>query len=151
VAAGTVMRARTHDHASFADPRAIINERGDMRGTQLAVQRPAQLHDVRPGDLPPNGQRTLTYDSTGAFLVGELERLDQTLHMPLAAVTWSRDIDLRGDVSMADDVSSSRSRTSAAPATWARATASATARPGSARCPTRSAACRSTSASCRSR
>ncbi len=45
-------------------------------------------------------------DSTGAFLVGELERLDQTLHNPLAAVTWGRDIDLREDVSIADEVSS---------------------------------------------
>ena len=47
-----------------------------------------------------------TVDSTGAFLVGELERLDQRLHMPLAAVTWSRDIDLREDVSIADEFSS---------------------------------------------
>lgn len=47
-----------------------------------------------------------TVDSTGAYLVGELERLDQTLHAPLAAVSWPRDIDLREDVSLADDVSS---------------------------------------------
>jgi hypothetical protein len=47
-------------------------------------------------------------DSTGAFLIGELERLDQTLHMPLAAVTWSRDIDLREDVTLADEFSRSR-------------------------------------------
>jgi len=47
-----------------------------------------------------------TCDSTGAFLVGELERLDQTLHEPLAAVTWGRDIDLREDVTIADEVSS---------------------------------------------
>lgn len=47
-----------------------------------------------------------TVDSTGAFLVGELERLDQTMHAPLANVTWSRDIDLREDVSIADEVSS---------------------------------------------
>ena len=48
----------------------------------------------------------LTIDSTGAFLVGELERLDQTLHDPLVNVTWSRDIDLREDVSIADETSS---------------------------------------------
>ena len=48
----------------------------------------------------------MTIDSTGAFLVGELERLDQRLHEPLVAVTWGRDIDLREDVSMADEVSS---------------------------------------------
>lgn len=47
-----------------------------------------------------------TIDSTGAFLIGELERLDQKLHMPLASVTWSRDIDLREDVSIADEASS---------------------------------------------
>jgi len=46
-----------------------------------------------------------TIDSAGAFLVGELERLDQRLHEPLAAVTWSRDIDLREDVSVADEFS----------------------------------------------
>jgi hypothetical protein len=45
-------------------------------------------------------------DSTGAFLVGELERLDQTLHDPLAAVTFGRDIDLREDVTIADEISS---------------------------------------------
>lgn len=47
-----------------------------------------------------------TIDSAGAFLVGELERLDQTLHMPLTSVTWTRDIDLREDVSIADETSS---------------------------------------------
>lgn len=47
-----------------------------------------------------------TIDSAGVFLVGELERLDQTLHAPLASVTWGRDIDLREDVSIADEVSS---------------------------------------------
>ena len=47
-----------------------------------------------------------TVDSTGAFLVGELERLDQKLHEPLAAVSWSRDIDLREDVTLADETSS---------------------------------------------
>lgn len=47
-----------------------------------------------------------TVDSTGAFLVGELERLDLTLHEPLAAVTWGRDIQLREDVTAADEASS---------------------------------------------
>lgn len=49
-------------------------------------------------------QRTI--DSAGAFLLGELERLDRELHMPLASVTWGRDIDLRNDVTIADEVSS---------------------------------------------
>ncbi len=47
-----------------------------------------------------------TIDSTGAFLIGELERLDQTIHDPLVSVTWSRDIDLREDVTIADETSS---------------------------------------------
>ena len=45
-------------------------------------------------------------DSTGAFMVGELERFDQTLHEPLVAVTWTRDIDLREDVTIADEAAS---------------------------------------------
>ncbi len=55
-----------------------------------------------------------TIDSTGAFLIGELERLDQRLHDPLVAVTWSRDIDLRSDVTIADEVSSFTNSTFAA-------------------------------------
>lgn len=47
-----------------------------------------------------------TYDSTGAFLVGELERLDMTAHEPLVNITWGRDIDLREDVTIADEQSS---------------------------------------------
>lgn len=45
-------------------------------------------------------------DSTGAFLQGELEVIDQTLHLPLNTVTWHRDILLRTDISIADDWSS---------------------------------------------
>ncbi|WP_025122461.1 MULTISPECIES: DUF2184 domain-containing protein [unclassified Serratia (in: enterobacteria)] len=47
-----------------------------------------------------------TVDSTGAFLIHELERLDQTLNLPLTSQTWSRDIELREDVSIADEISS---------------------------------------------
>jgi len=56
----------------------------------------------------------LVIDSTGAFLIGELERLDQKLHEPLVAVTWGRDIDLREDVSIADEASSFTNSTFAA-------------------------------------
>lgn len=56
-----------------------------------------------------------TVDSTGAFLVNELERLDPTLHMPLAAVTWGRDVDLREDVTIADEAASYTNSTFAAP------------------------------------
>lgn len=47
-----------------------------------------------------------TVDSTGAFLVGQLERLDQTLNEPLAEYTWSRDVHIRTDVSAADEFAS---------------------------------------------
>jgi len=47
-----------------------------------------------------------TVDSAGAFLVGELERLDQTLNLPLVDVSWGRDIQLREDVTIADEMSS---------------------------------------------
>lgn len=47
-----------------------------------------------------------TIDSSGVFLVGELERMDQTLNGPLTSVKWSRDMPLRSDVSIADEISS---------------------------------------------
>jgi hypothetical protein len=47
-----------------------------------------------------------TIDSTGAFLIGQLERLDQTLNEPLVEFTWSRDIEIRTDVSPADEIAS---------------------------------------------
>lgn len=88
-------RTRTLDHMTFdglADAYARINNFGDQRGQTFE-------HRYRTAD----GR---TVDSSGAFLIGELERVDPTLHMPLAAVTWSRDIDLREDVSIADEFSS---------------------------------------------
>lgn len=57
-----------------------------------------------------------TVDSAGVFLIGELERLDPRIHEPLASVTWSRDIQLRQDVTIADEFSSfSNSSFAAAP------------------------------------
>ncbi|WP_438336322.1 DUF2184 domain-containing protein [Klebsiella pneumoniae] len=55
-----------------------------------------------------------TIDSSGAFLIHELERLDQTLNLPLTSQTWSRDIQLREDVSIADEISSFTNTTFAA-------------------------------------
>ncbi|WP_246231029.1 hypothetical protein [Rhizobium oryzihabitans] len=56
-----------------------------------------------------------TIDSAGAFLVGELERLDQTLNQPLVNYTWSRDIDLREDVQIGDELASFTNSSFAAP------------------------------------
>lgn len=47
-----------------------------------------------------------TIDSTGVFLVGELERMDQRLNLPLVSAKWGRDMPLRSDISIADEVSS---------------------------------------------
>ena len=75
----SIVRARTRDIMTFdhINPMGMIDALGTMRGK--AFDHAFKTHD---------GARTV--DSTGAFLVGELERLDQTLHMPLAAVTWAR-------------------------------------------------------------
>lgn len=47
-----------------------------------------------------------TIQSTGAFLVGELEKLDRNVYEPIADFTWGRDIDTRDDVTIADEVTS---------------------------------------------
>lgn len=49
-------------------------------------------------------QRTI--DAAGAFFVGELERLDPRLHLPLYSTKYTRDFDLREDVTIADETSS---------------------------------------------
>lgn len=98
------LRLRTLDNAVMSGIAGMVgyarlntfDSAGNHMGTRLA-------HAVKFRDA---AGRLRTYDSTGAFLVGELERLDPTLHQPLAAVTWGRDIDLRNDVTIADDVSS---------------------------------------------
>ena len=77
-----------------------------------------------------------TMDAAGAFLVGELERLDPTIHEPLVSVTWHRDIDLRTDVTMGDTSSSFSVSTfgavgGATPSGISWATLQATARPRS--------------------
>lgn len=55
-----------------------------------------------------------TVDSSGVFLIGELEKLDQTLNEPLVSIEWPDNIELREDVSMADEVSSFTNSTFAA-------------------------------------
>ncbi len=86
------MRRKTRDGLTFDSAYRTIDAAGNMMGKPLGNAFKTQ--DGR------------TVDSTGAFLVGELERLDMTMHEPLAAVTWGRDIDLREDVTIADEVSS---------------------------------------------
>ena len=85
-------RMRFIDHMTFDSPSRTIDAKGNAAGVSLGGS--FNTYDGR------------TVDSTGAFLVGELERLDLTLHEPLVDVSWSRDIDLREDVTIADEVSS---------------------------------------------
>lgn len=67
-------------------------------------------------EVGPDGTtRQRTVDSAGAFLINELERLDPALHMPLAQVSWSRDVDLREDVTIADEAASYTNSSFAAP------------------------------------
>lgn len=83
---------------------AVVRRLGEGRGRAFTTDA------FRTFDSP-----WTTIDSTGSFLIGELERLDQTLHDPLVAVTWARDIDLREDVTMADEVSSFTNSSFASP------------------------------------
>lgn len=108
-APAALARARTLDNATVlglgADAMQSINQFGDMRGMLLG--HVFRTHDAESRPLQVNGQPVArTVDSTGAFLIGELERLDPQLHMPLSDVSWTRDIDVRTDVTIADEFSS---------------------------------------------
>lgn len=106
-----IIRARTLDHAMVNDPSLMyganfaLNAYGDQRGFPLG--HTFRTHDADARPIIVNGQsQARTVDSTGAFIIGELERLDPTMHMPLSSVSWSRDIDVRTDVTLADEFSS---------------------------------------------
>lgn len=85
-------RCKTRDRAMTYDRQMTHDANGNHLGVRLDY--PMKMRDGR------------TVDSTGAFLVGELERLDMTMNAPLADVTWGRDITLREDVTVADELSS---------------------------------------------
>lgn len=51
-------------------------------------------------------QNSIQIRDAGAFLVGQLEKLDTTLHLPSTQVTYARDIMLRTDVSIGHEASS---------------------------------------------
>jgi hypothetical protein len=91
---------RVRDMLTYDTARAFGNGR-DAVGEKFGVAYPTHpsLAKMRDGAFA-------TVDSSGAFFVGELERLDLTAHEPLVAVFWSRDIDLRQDVSVGDDATS---------------------------------------------
>lgn len=47
-----------------------------------------------------------TIDSLGGYLVGQTEKLDPKINMPLQAVTFQRDFDFRTDVSLSNETAS---------------------------------------------
>lgn len=99
-----LLAKHVRDHMTFDAARPVdrvIDSLGSHQGHLLGHR--FTTHDGR------------MVDSTGAFLVGELERLDYTLNQPLVSVTWGRDIDLRTDVTTADDNSSFTLSTFGAP------------------------------------
>lgn len=90
----------------------------DNMTVQDSIYRPGPewvRHFTKDNFMTFDNASQFTIDSTGAFLIGELERLDQELHEPLVAVTWGRDIDLREDVTMGDEYSSYTLSSYAAP------------------------------------
>ncbi|MGH7969082.1 MAG: major capsid family protein, partial [Limisphaerales bacterium] len=107
------VRTAVHDHAYAPglSLRPAFSPRGMMTFDNM---HGGYIRDSKGRMNAPGvhfGQQFLTHDgrvvdSTGAFLVGELERLDMKMHEPLMEVSWSRDIELREDVTIADDVSS---------------------------------------------
>lgn len=84
---------------------SALSAPGAALGMPALILPDRRLRRVRFIDAMMTYDRKVV-DSTGAFLIGELERLDQKLHDPLVSVSWSRDIDLREDVTIGDEVSS---------------------------------------------
>ena len=81
----------------------MFHDKTLFSGTALSTSRLNLSRYVRDGFLTYD---KATYDSAGAFLIGELERLDPMIHEPLISIQWMRDIDLRTDVQMGDTSSS---------------------------------------------
>lgn len=91
------------------------------RNTILTPSAPKLIRPAAPQLLRArtrDAMRTFdqaTIDSTGAFLVGQLEQLDRTIHEPLQEFSWSRDMDVRSDVTMGNDFSSYTNSAMASP------------------------------------
>ncbi len=107
------MKHERHFRSANTLPEPVRHSLGRLRTTDMLTYDRAAYTTDSSGNMlgKPFGQSYHTHDgrtvdSSGAFLVGELERLDLTLHEPLAAVSWGRDIQLREDVTPADEVSS---------------------------------------------
>ena len=105
-------RVKFNDHAlplPAFNPYACTNVIDSVLGPDKRVYVPSGMPlayggpGQRPGVWSHDGK---FYDSTGALIVGELERLDPKMNDPLMSITWERDIKLREDVTIADELSS---------------------------------------------
>jgi hypothetical protein len=103
---------RSLTHVASVDTRLTHRERMTTRDAVRAMCGIGERYRTNDAMMTFDAA---TIDSAGVFLVGELERLDQTLNMPLISVTWSRDMPMREDVSMADEESSFTNSTFAVP------------------------------------
>jgi hypothetical protein len=80
-----------------------------MKTTDAALMLTLMAGSDHPGSKLPVPVKTRdgkVHDTSGAFMVGELERLDQTMHQPLSSISWDRDIPVRDDVTLGDEVTS---------------------------------------------
>lgn len=113
----TSLQLRDRSPVEMGVRRAFRDHRGNMMtydrvmthdGQGNSLGRPFAQAYTAPGYRTRDGRFVdqRVYDSSGAFMVGELERLDQTMHAPLVAVSWHRDIDIRNDVTLGDEISS---------------------------------------------
>src|SRR5437660_7323755 len=97
----------THDMLTYGQPGLTHDSQGNHMGKKFGFT--CQMNQ-------PNADGSArVFDSSGAFLVGELERLDQTMQPPLSAVTYGRDLDLREDATIADEVTSFTTSTYGSP------------------------------------
>ncbi len=86
----------TQDKVLDGKAMMVLMAGSDHPGNKLAVA--AKVRDAKGA--------VRTYDTSGAFLVGELERLDQTMHQPLSSISWDRDLPVRDDITLGDEVTS---------------------------------------------
>lgn len=110
-------RRRTNDLMTYDNRAYTTDDRGNVRGATFDSVYRLSDYERPTTDGRPSGQwvRGRTADSSGAFMNAELERLDLTLHMPLVSISYGRDIQLREDVTDADEVSSYTVSTFGAP------------------------------------
>ena len=93
----------------------MITRERVLDGKSMTLLMGGSDHPGQQFERPVRTRDGKTVDGTGAFLVGELERLDQTTHPPLFETSWDRDLPVRDDVTVGDEVSSFTQQTFGTP------------------------------------